>query len=43
MEKTITVENPILLLGRTGLGLLLHHLLVLRSLALLRVLLLHWA
>ena len=41
MDTAVAGES--LLLGRTGLGLLLHHLLVLRRLALLRIHLLHWA
>ena len=45
MPKTLQVpgERLLLLLDRTGLGLLLHHLLILRGLALLRIHLLHWA
>ena len=42
-DTTVAGESLVLLLGGTGLGLLLHHFLVLRSLALLRVHLLHWA
>ena len=43
MDTTVGGESLVLLLGGTGLGLLLHHFLVLRGLALLRVHLLHWA
>ena len=43
MDTAVLGEGPVLLLGRTGLGLLLHHLLILRGLALLRIHLLHWA
>ena len=42
-DTTVAGESLVILLGGTGLGLLLHHFLVLRSLALLRVHLLHWA
>ena len=43
MDNKKVEENLIPLLGRTGFGLLLHHLLILGSLALLRILLLHGA
>ena len=42
-DTTVAGESLVLLLGGTGLGLLLHPFLVLRGLALLRVHLLHWA
>ena len=44
MPKTLQFlgEKLVLLLGRTGLGLLLDHLLILRGLALLRIHLLQW-
>merc|ERR1712179_851513 len=45
MPKTLQDlgERLLFLLDRTGLGFLLHHLLVFRGLALLRIHLLHWA
>ena len=42
-DTEVLGKRLVLLLDRTGLGLLLHHLLVLRGLALLRIHLLHWA
>merc|ERR1719430_2864366 len=43
MDTRLSGKCLVLLLGRTGLSLLLHHFLILRSLPLLRIRFLHWA